>query len=213
MLAIDARVTPTTRCDTKQRQAVLLASQTQTDKGDRMTSSRPAFAAGPADGTGVVTSTAAAGIPGWKLMFAAGFVPLTAGLITLLTTWLGAARPNSLWWTGVGSLDFSYSGLARAGSDAPAWVQLTGSVGGVNIVAGAVAVIVVARFGLRSRQRWAWWFLAFCSLWVGLHDATLATRFFQATGQPFMLLPYSYCVLMLAGLLRSRRSVFATSTP
>jgi hypothetical protein len=41
----------------------------------------------------------------------------------------------------------------------------------------------------------------------------MATRFFQATGQPFMLLPYSYCVLMLAGLLRSRRSVFATSTP
>jgi hypothetical protein len=26
-------------------------------------------------------------------------------------------------------------------------------------------------------------------------------RFFNATGQPFILLPYPYCVLMLAGLL------------
>ncbi|WP_090606988.1 hypothetical protein [Mycobacterium lentiflavum] len=150
-------------------------------------------------------------VPGWKLNFAAGFVPLAAGMTTLLTTWLGVARANSPWWTGLGSLDFSYAGLSRAGLDAPAWTQLSGSVGGVNIVAGAAAVIVVARFGLRGGQRWAWWFLAFCFVWVGLHDAVMATRFFRATGQPLMVLPYSYCVLMLAGLLRSRRAVFAAT--
>jgi hypothetical protein len=82
--------------------------------------------------------------------------------------------------------------------------------GGVNIVGGAVAVIMVARFGLRGGQRWAWWFLAFCFVWVGLQDATMATRFFNATGEPFILLPYTYCVLMLAGLLRSRRAVFGS---
>jgi hypothetical protein len=90
-------------------------------------------------------------------------------------------------------------------------VQLSGSVGGVNIVAGAVAVIVVAWFGLRRGQRWAWWFLAFCLFWVGLHDAAMATLFFNVTGQPLMVLPYSYCVLMLAGLLRSRGPLFAPS--
>jgi len=156
-------------------------------------------------------------VPGWRLNFVAGFVPLAAGLTTLLTTWIGVARASSAWWTGVGTLDFSYSSLSRAGLDAPAWVQLSGSVGGVNIVAGAVAVIVVARFGLRGGQRWAWWFLAFCFAWVGLHDATMATRFFTATGQPVLVLPYTYCVLMLVGLLRSRRGVFAapvaTATP
>jgi hypothetical protein len=159
-----------------------------------------------------VTATPAqetAAVPGWKLNFAAGFVPLAAGLSTLLTTWIGVARANSPWWTGLGSLDFSYSSLSRAGLDAPAWTQLSGSVGGVNIVTSAVAVTVVARFGLRGGRRWAWWFLAFCFVWVGLHDATMATLFFSATGQPLMLLPYSYCVLMLAGLLRSRRAVFA----
>ena len=176
-----------------------------------MTSPQPTPVGAPTDRpTRATTHHGSPSVSGWRLIFVAGFVPLVAGLITLLTTWLGVARSDSRWWTGVGSLDFSYSTLSRAGSDAPAWVQLTGSVGGVNIAAGAVAVIVVARFGLRNGQRWAWWFLAFCFVWVGLHDATMATRFFQTTGQPFMLLPYTYCALMLGGLLRSRRAVFAS---
>jgi hypothetical protein len=66
---------------------------------------------------------------------------------------------------------------------------------------------------LRGGQRWAWWFLAFCLVWVGLHDATMATRFFRATGQPVFVLPYTYCVLMLTGLMRSRRAVFADKRP
>jgi len=143
---------------------------------------------------GVASANPTAPPGGWRLSFLAGFVPVMAGLTTLLSTWIGVAGANSAWWTGLGTLDFSYSTLARAGNDAPAWVQLTGSV---------------SRFGLRGGHRWAWWFLAFCFVWVGLHDATMATRFFAATGQPFMALPYAYCVLMLAGLLRSRRAVFA----
>jgi hypothetical protein len=158
---------------------------------------------------GAGTDCATTPVPGWRLNFVAGFVPLIAGLTTLVTTWIGVARANSGWWTGVGTLDFSYSSLSRAGLDAPAWVQLSGSVGGINIVGGAVAVIVVARFGLRGGQRWAWWLVAFCFVWIGLHDATMATRFLLETGQPFVLLPYTYCVLMLAGLLRSRHFIFA----
>jgi len=128
-------------------------------------------------------------VPGWRLNFFAGFVPLFAGLTTLVSTWLGVARANSAWWTGIGTLDFSYLSLSRAGLDAPAWVQLTCSVGGVNIVGGAVAVIVVARFGLRGGQRWAWWFLAFCFVWVGLHDATMATRFLMQRGNRSLCCP------------------------
>ena len=72
-------------------------------------------------------------------------------------------------------------------------------------MAGAIAVMTIARFALRSGQRWAWWFLAFCLVWVGLHDATMATRYFLQTGQPVMVLPYTYCALLALGLLRSRR--------
>ena len=150
-------------------------------------------------------------VPGWRLTFIAGFVPLVAGLLALLVTWVGVVRAAPTWWVGIGSLDFSYADLPKAGADASAWVDMIGSVGGVNIVAAAVAVSVVSVVGLRTGQRWAWWFLLFCLVWVGLHDAIMATLFSAHTGQPLMLLPYTYCTLMLTGLLRSRRSVFTAA--
>ncbi|HSS23273.1 MAG TPA: hypothetical protein VLL82_02430, partial [Mycobacterium sp.] len=86
---------------------------------------QPATAgATPDRSSGAPTHDAA--VPGWRLNFVAGFVPLFAGLTMLVSTWLGVARANSAWWTGIGTLDFSYSSLSRAGLDAPAWVQLTG---------------------------------------------------------------------------------------
>lgn len=147
-------------------------------------------------------------IPGWRFNYAAGFVPLLAGVLVLVTTWINVARSSSAWWLGVGSLGFSYASLEAAGTHASTYVALLGSVGGVNIVGAAVAVIVVARFGLRNGQPWAWWFLAFCLVWIGVHDSVMTTHFFLATGQPFMLMPLTYSALMLAGLLKSRRAVF-----
>lgn len=147
-------------------------------------------------------------VNGWSSNFAAGFVPLGAGLTSLVTLWTGVAHSDAPLWTGLGHLDFSYSDLSRVGSEASVWLELNGSVGAVNVIAAAVAVIVVSRFGLRQGQRWAWWFLAFCLIWVGGHDAFMATRFFRDTGQPVMLLPYTYVTLMTIGLLRTRREVF-----
>ena len=148
-------------------------------------------------------------VPGWKFNFAAGFVPLLAGLLTLMVTWVGVSRSASQWWIGAGSLDFTFGGLSAAGPDAGSWVEIIGSVGGVNTAAAAIAVSVVAYFGLRVGQRWAWWFLLFSLLWVGLHDAVVATLFFSKTGAPLMLMPYAYCILMAVGLARSRRAVFS----
>ena len=153
----------------------------------------------------------AAPVAGWWLNFVAGFVPVVAGLVVLAVDWLGVLRADSPFWTGLGNLGFRLS-LDAAGSGAALWAELIGSVGGLNILAAGIAVSVVARFGRRAGRRWAWWFLCFCFLWIGVHDAIMTTRFFPATGQPFMVLPYSYCALMLGGLLRSRRVVFARAT-
>ncbi|MFL0243483.1 hypothetical protein ACJH6J_29935 [Mycobacterium sp. SMC-18] len=148
-------------------------------------------------------------VPGWRLTFAAGFVPITAGLIILAVTWISAVRANSPYWLGTGTLDFTHASLTH---DAAAWLDTNGSVGGVNIIAAAAGVLVISRFGLRAGHRWAWWFLAFSFVWVGLHDAVMATRFFFDTGQPFMLMPYTFCALLAAGLLRSRRAIFGATT-
>ncbi len=157
----------------------------------------------------VDASTNSTAIPGWRFAFIAGFVPLLAGLLTLMATWVGIARPDNLWWIGSGTLRFTYSGLSSAGREAASWVEVIGSVGGVNIAAAAVAVIVVARFGLRLGQPWAWWFLLFTLLWVGVHDATVATLFFQQTGAPLMLMLYTFCILLAVGLVRSRAAVLS----
>lgn len=162
----------------------------------------------PQSATPVTSTPRNTDVAGWKFNAAAGIVPFLAGAVTLATTWLGVAHADAPWPTGLSSLGFSFSSLPAAGDGLQQWVQLTGSVGGVNVIAAAVAVSVVARFGLRTGQRWAWWFLAFCFVWVGLHDAVAATRFFAETGQPVMLMPYTYCTLMIVGLLRSRAAVF-----
>jgi hypothetical protein len=151
-------------------------------------------------------------VPGWRLNYVAGFVPLLAGVMTIATSWINVVRSDAPWWTGAGILGFSYASLKTAGTGAAPYVELTGSVGGVNIVGAAIAVILIARYGLGEGRRWAWWFLSFCLLWIGVHDAVMATRFFHETGQPFMLMPFTYCALMLAGLLKSRRAVFEGST-
>lgn len=147
-------------------------------------------------------------VPGWWLTYAAGFVPLTAGIVTLVTFWAGAAQPDAPLWTGLGTLDFKYAELSSVSDQAAAWLELLGSVGGVNVAAAAVAVIVVSRFALRGGQRWAWWFLAFCLVWVGGHDAIVATRFFLVTGEPIVVMPYTYVALMAAGLIRTRSAMF-----
>ena len=119
---------------------------------------------------------------GWKWNFAAGFVPLLAGLLVLLTSWWSMSHSDTPWFLGISSLNFSFDQLRATSSAAGPFVEVLGSVGGVNIVAGAVAVIVVSRFAVRRGQAWAWWFLFFCFIWVGLHDAWSATKFFLHTG-------------------------------
>ena len=153
----------------------------------------------------------AAPVAGWWLNFVAGLVPVLAGLVVLAVDWFGVLRAPILPF-GPGSETWVFASLDAAGSGAALWAELIGSVGGLNILAAGIAVSVVARFGRRAGRRWAWWFLCFCFLWIGVHDAIMTTRFFPATGQPFMVLPYSYCALMLGGLLRSRRVVFARAT-
>ena len=49
---------------------------------------------------------------------------------------------------------------------------------------------------IANRASWAWWFLMFCLIWVGLHDSIMATRFSIHTGQPLMLLPYTSVVFV-----------------
>ena len=145
---------------------------------------------------------------GWKWNFIAGFVPLTAGLLILITTWWSMLNSGASWSLGISRLDFSFDQVRAVGSSAGPLFEALGSVGAVNVIAAAVGVIVVSRFALRWGQPWAWWFLLFCLVWVGLHDAWSATRFFLKTREPLFVMPYTYCVLMAIGLYKSRSAAY-----
>jgi hypothetical protein len=156
------------------------------------------------------SSTAASGATAnnaWRFATAAAIAPLLAGFTVILTTWVNAARASKAWWTGIGTLGFSFDGIGAAGSGAAEFLRTLGTVGGVNIVGGAVAVMVVSRFGLREGRAWAWWTLAFFLGWVGVHDLVMALRFLFATGQPLAVFPAFYCVAMAIALFRSRELV------
>lgn len=124
----------------------------------------------------------------------------------------GAAWPAAMHSGGSAqAASISGSGACLRRAPTPGWMKGIGSVGEFNVAAAAVAVSAVARFGLRPGHRWAWWFLLFSLLWVGVHDAVVATLFFMKTGAPLMLTPYTYCALMIAGLARARRNPPAES--
>jgi hypothetical protein len=147
-------------------------------------------------------------VPGWRLSFAAGFVPLIVGLTFLITDVFHVSSIDRLWWTGLGSLRFSLKDLVASGPDADAFITLLGTVGPFNIIGAAVPAIAVSRYGLREGRKWAWFALAFDLVWIGFHDAFAAFRFYLATGQLAFLFPFTFVTLMFLGLAKSRARIF-----
>ncbi|MCU0699477.1 MAG: hypothetical protein MUC96_23470 [Myxococcaceae bacterium] len=149
-------------------------------------------------------------VRGWSWTFAAGLVPLLAGAGTLLVAWTSMLAPSAPWGSPLAPVGFTFSQLAALSGDAAAYVELSSSVGGVNIIAAAVGVLVVSRQGLRQGARWAWLFLVFSLVWMDLHDAWSAWRFHLATGDVSFVMPFTFCTLMVIGLVRSFPFVFSS---
>lgn len=40
-----------------------------------------------------------------------------------------------------------------------------------NVINSGLMILIISVFGLRRREKWAWWTLLFIFLWVGLNDA------------------------------------------
>jgi hypothetical protein len=71
-----------------------------------------------------------------------------------------------------------------------------------NVMNTGAVVAVISIFGLRRRQRWAWWTLLAIFLWVGLNDA-LALH--EGGQKAVPLIPE---VIGLTGLALSWKSIF-----
>ncbi len=147
-------------------------------------------------------------ITGWKWTMAAGFIPLTAGLFMLLTSKISFANHDSVWTFLIHNLNFSFGDLAAVDPQAGPLVVLLADLASINIVSAALAVILVSFFALRYGYKWAWWYLLFSFVWVGLNDAYGVTRFFLETGAPMLIMPWGFCILMAIGLFKTRPQIF-----
>lgn len=147
-------------------------------------------------------------ITGWKWTMFAGFIPLTAGLLMFLTSKVSIANAEANWTFWVHNLNFSFADISAVDPQVGPFVSLLGDLAGVNIVSAAVAVILISFYALRYGQKWAWWYLLFSLIWVGFNDAYSVTVFFLETGAPMLFMPWSFCILMTIGLLKTRPQVF-----
>lgn len=140
----------------------------------------------------------------WKWNFAAGFVPLTAGFVTLITSVISKNDGDSSWNLILKKLDFSYHDMVGVSENSGDFFDLILSVSGVNIIMGAFSVIMIARYALKDKHKWAWWYMLVALVWLGFQDAYWAYVFFRKTGVPLFPMPFAFCALMAVGLVRSR---------
>jgi hypothetical protein len=116
------------------------------------------------------------------------------------------ANPGRPWLAGQfppGPASFTLDEI-RAFSDDVATAFVTAQhIELVNVMNSGVLVVILALYGLRSRQKWSWWALLFTALWPGLNDAA---ALIAAHDPPVALVGEA---VTLAGLWLARSAVFA----
>lgn len=147
-------------------------------------------------------------IKSWKWNYYAGFIPIAAGSVILISYLLALANPDAVWNLIIAKQDFSLNDLYNLNNNAAPFMKFLASFTGVNLVIGGVAVSLIAKKALRFGKKWAWQFMVFALLWVGVLDALGALVFFNSTGIPLLLLPFTLFILMLIGIIKTRKEIF-----
>ncbi|MEM7548288.1 MAG: hypothetical protein AAF363_01340 [Bacteroidota bacterium] len=143
----------------------------------------------------------------WKWNFAAGFVPLTAGFVTLITSAISKSNGSSSWNLILNKLDFSYHDIVVVSENSGDFLDLILSVSAVNIITGAFSIIMISRYALKYQNKWAWWYMLVSLIWLGFLDTYSAYVFYAKTGTPLFIMPFAFCILMALGLIKSREIV------
>ena len=143
----------------------------------------------------------------WKWNFAAGFVPLTAGFVTLITSMISKNNGDSSWNLILKKLDFSYHDIVAVSENSGDFFDLVLSVSAVNIIIGSFSIIMISRYALKYQYKWAWWYMLVALVWLGIQDAYSAYIFYTKTEAPLFIMPFTFCTLMAIGLIKSREIV------
>lgn len=124
---------------------------------------------------------------GVALAFIAGLFPFLVAWYQYVMLFVSKAEPSQPWRaSGFAPVCFSLDDLGESCESIPdcktddtRWQScevagqfvLAQHIEFANVINSGLMILIIAVFGLRRREKWAWWTLLIIYLWVGLNDA------------------------------------------
>ena len=140
---------------------------------------------------------------GSLLTLLTGLFVFAVALYFLVSFYLGLAHPSEPWRSGQFSpVAYTLDDIEACDTTVATDFVLAQHIELANVMNTGIMVALITIFGLRRRQRWAWYTLLAIFLWVGLNDAIALRR----ARQP--LVPLIPEAIGLTGLFIARRSIF-----
>jgi hypothetical protein len=144
---------------------------------------------------------------GSTLTFITGLFVLGVATYFFIQLWRGVANPSEPWRSGgFGPSPYTLDGIRSCNPTLASDFIAAQHIEFANVINTAFVILVVTVFGLRRRQRWAWYTLLATFLWVGLNDAVALLM----AKQP--LVPLIPEVIGLVGLFIARPALFDGSS-
>ena len=142
---------------------------------------------------------------GSLLVALAGLVPFTVASILFVAFLKSEANPSGPWLSGQippGPASYTLNQIADFNAELAQDFVTAQHIEFVNVINTGFVVIVLALYGLRRYQKWAWYTILATFLWVGLNDAL---ALFKAHEPPIPLIPE---VVGVIGLFIARPAIF-----
>jgi len=133
----------------------------------------------------------------------AGCFPLGFGLYFFVLFYFSLAQPAEPWRAGQFTpAPYSLEDVRACNESLGTYFVLSQHMELANLINTGTMVLIISLFGLRRRQKWAWFTLLTIFLWVGLNDAA---AFIEAQLPAIPLIPEAFG---LTGLFVARRAIF-----
>jgi hypothetical protein len=145
---------------------------------------------------------------GSALTFLTGLFVFLVASYLYVQFWIGTAHPSEPWRSGQFTpVTYTLDDIRAFNPVVATDFVLAQHIQLANVMNSGFGIAVMTIFGLRRRQKWAWYAILATALWAGLNDAVAL----HTAQQP--VLPVLGEVLCIVGLLIARPAVFGDPAP
>jgi hypothetical protein len=140
---------------------------------------------------------------GTTLTVIAGTIVFLVATYFYVQFWIGYTHPSEPWRSGQFTpVTYTLADIEAFDSTVAKDFVLANHIEFANVMNSGFGIVVMTIFGLRRRQKWAWYAILATALWAGLNDAI---ALYQAQ-QP--LVPLIGEAFILVGLFIARPAIF-----